>query len=475
MLQAGRRPDRETASIGWMTMLPYEEGHSKVFTVSELNSQIKGLLESTYRLVWVKGEISNFRMPASGHYYFTLKDEASQIRAVFFRPQHRHLRFVPESGLQVLCQGRLSVYEPRGEYQIIVEVMEPQGLGALQLAFEQLKKKLDAEGLFDTARKKALPSRPQSIGIITSPTGAAIRDILKILQRSPFPLSVTIFPVRVQGAEAAQEISAALRTAGSMADAFGWDLLIVGRGGGSIEDLWPFNEESVARSIAASEIPIISAVGHEIDFTISDLAADLRMPTPTAAAEWVVSRLDQLQRTLIQNEELLSKSITRILGNARQRMELFGKRLTDPRRRIADFRLLVDDRLERLQMSLIRHLERCRTSQAHLTGRLFYLSPDRRIREYRTTLHRLAGHLNLHFARFLDGCRFRLKECAARLEALNPLAILARGYSVTFRLPDNKVLRRADEVEKGGRVSVMLSQGRLECIVEEVQDKSTLS
>ena len=212
-------------------MLSHEQGLSNVFTVSELNAHIKGLLESSFRLVWVKGEISNFRVPSSGHYYFTLKDETSQIRAVFFRPQHRHLRFVPEAGLQVLCQGRVSVYEPRGEYQIIVEVMEPQGVGALQLAFEQLKKKLDAEGLFDASRKRPLPAFPQSIGIVTSPTGAAIRDILKILQRSPYPLSVTVLPVRVQGAEAAGEIAAAIRAADSLAGSFDWDVLIVGRGG----------------------------------------------------------------------------------------------------------------------------------------------------------------------------------------------------------------------------------------------------
>jgi len=458
-----------------MTMLPCEEGHSSVYTVSELNAQIKGLLESTYRLVWVKGEISNFRMPGSGHYYFTLKDETSQIRAVFFRPQHRHLRFVPESGLQVLCQGRVSVYEPRGEYQIIVEIMEPQGLGALQLAFEQLKKKLEAEGLFDAARKNPLPACPRSLGIVTSPTGAAIRDVLKILQRSPYPLSITILPVRVQGAEAAGEISAAIRTANSLADSFDWDLLIVGRGGGSIEDLWPFNEEIVARSIAASTIPIISAVGHEIDFTISDLVSDLRMPTPTAAAEWVLARLDHLQRTLSQNEERISKSVTRILVNAEQKLRFIEERLQDPRRRLTDLRLLVDDRSERLRLALVRHLEKCGAAHAHLTAKLFYLSPARSIQDNRTLLDGQISRLNLHFCRLFDACRFKLKEYAARLESLNPLAVLARGYSVTFRLPDNRVLRRAIDVQKGERVLVMLSRGRLECTVAEVHDETTVS
>lgn len=456
-------------------MLPHEEGHSSVFTVSELNAQIKGLLESTYRLVWVKGEISNFRMPGSGHCYFTLKDETSQIRAVIFRSQHRHLRFVPESGLQVLCQGRVSVYEPRGEYQIIVEVMEPQGLGALQLAFEQLKKKLEAEGLFDTEHKKPLPARPQSIAIVTSSTGAAIRDILKILQRSPYPLSVTILPVRVQGTEAAWEISAAIRRANALADSFDWDLLIVGRGGGSIEDLWPFNEEIVARAIASSDIPIISAVGHEIDFTISDLVSDLRMPTPTAAAEWVLSRLDHLQRTLAQNEEQILKSVTRTLGDAEQELRFLEKHLKDPRRRLEDLRLLVDDRSERLHMALARHLEKCGTAHAHLAAKLFYLSPVRRIQDHRALLDGQMSRLNLHFRRLFDACRFKLKEYAARLESLNPLAVLARGYSVTFRLPDKRVLRRAADVQKGGHILIMLSQGQLECTVAEVRDDSTVS
>ena len=464
---------RSSTPIGWTTMLSREQGHSDVFTVSELNAQIKGLLESTYRLVWVKGEISNFRVPSSGHYYFTLKDETSQIRAVFFRPQHRHLRFVPESGLQVLCQGRVSVYEPRGEYQIIVEVMEPQGVGALQLAFEQLKKKLDAEGLFDASRKKPLPVCPQSIGIVTSPTGAAVRDILKIFQRSPYSLSVTILPVRVQGGEAAGEIAAAIRTADLLADSFNWDLLIVGRGGGSIEDLWPFNEEAAARAIAASRIPIISAVGHEIDFTISDLVADLRMPTPTAAAEWVVQRLDLIQRTLTQDTERIARAVARFLGDARQRLHFLQKHLGDPRRRLSDLRLLVDDRFERLHLGLARYLERRNAVQAQLSSRLAHLSPERKIREKLALTELLSSRLNAHFGRFLDGRRAKLKECAAKLESLNPLAVLGRGYAVAFRLPDRIVLRRASDVSPGDRVEVLLSQGSLVCSVDKVKDKTT--
>lgn len=456
---------------GRTTVSPFSEGGPSVFTVSELNSRIKGLLESSYRLVWVKGEISNFRIPGSGHCYFTLKDESSQIRAVLFRPQLRHLRFTPEAGLQVLCQGRISVYEPRGEYQLIVEVMEPQGLGALQLAFEQLKKKLEAEGLFDAGRKKPLPVAPQTIGIVTSPTGAAVRDILKILQRSPYPISATIFPVRVQGAEASREIAAAIETANLLAEKYEWDLLIVGRGGGSIEDLWPFNEEIVARAIASSTAPVISAVGHEIDFTISDLVCDLRMPTPTAAAEWVVAQLDRFQRELENGRDRLAKAVQQKIQTIGQKVQFLEKRLTDPRRRLADIRLMVDDRLERLQMALVRKLERLRALHANLGARLLFVQPAKRVQEYRNVLDQQVRELAIHAHKALDSKGFLLKEYASRLESVSPLAVLGRGYSITYRLPDKKhALRSSDETRPGDKVMVRLSRGNLKCTVDETNE-----
>jgi len=444
---------------------------TSVFSVSLLNAQIKALLESNYPLVWVKGEISNFRVPASGHYYFTLKDDQSQIRAVFFRGQNRHLRFVPESGLQVLCQCRLSVYEPRGEYQLIVEVMEPQGLGALQLAFEQLKKKLEKEGLFDASLKLPLPVCPQRIGIITSSTGAAIQDMLKVLRRSPYPLSVTLLPVRVQGREAAAEIAAAILATDSLAARFQWDVLIVGRGGGSIEDLWPFNEEIVARALSSCSIPTISAVGHEIDFTISDMVADLRAATPTAAAEWIVSELERFQRDLQSHQDRILRAMAQKTDDLKQKLAFLEKRLVHPKRRLEDLRLFVDDRLDRLQLAFGRRIEQFRTVHGHLQEKLRSVHPLKEIYRYRALVDQQDRQLALHQHRVFDVCRFRLQGCAVQLQSLSPLAVLGRGYSITYRLPDEKVIRKPGDVQAGERVRVRLSRGFLECVVEKTENE----
>lgn len=446
---------------------------TRVFTVSHLNAQIKALIESNYRYIWVRGEISNFRMPASGHYYFTLKDEESQIRAVLFRSHQRNLRFVPEDGLEVLCQGRVSVYEPRGEYQLIVEVMEPKGMGALQLAFEQLKKKLEAEGLFDPTRKLPMPLCPQNIAIITSATGAAIQDILKVLRRSPYPLNLTLLPVRVQGPEAAGEIAAAIKAADDLATLFEWDLLIVGRGGGSIEDLWPFNEEVVARAIVGCSIPTISAVGHEIDITISDLVADLRTPTPTAAAEWLIARLESFQRDICKHMENLHQKMVQKIAAHRQVLNFLEKRLIDPRKRFEDLRLYVDDRLDRLQLAFMRRLEKLRTNHKHLTEKLRFYNPQKDIHQHRALLEQRFRTLVIYLRNIIDKSRFELQKSSLQLESLSPLDVLARGYSITYRLPDNRVLRTATEVESGQQVRVQLARGTLECTVEKVkEDKS---
>lgn len=449
--------------------LPAFEAEDRVFTVSELNRQIKGLLESQYAYVWVKGEISNFRSPGSGHWYFTLKDEQSQIRAVLFRSQQQRLRFTPEPGMLVTCQGRLSVYEPRGEYQLIIDVMEPQGIGALQLAFEQLKKKLAAEGLFDPARKLPLPGCPRKIAIITSPTGAAIRDMLKVMQRAPFPLSITVLPVRVQGREAAGEIASAIDLANRTTGRFQWDVLLVGRGGGSIEDLWPFNEEVVARAVAASAIPVVSAVGHEIDFSICDMVADLRVPTPTAAAEWVVSRLEDFQRVLLTGREQLLRTFLRKTDGVRRELTFLEKRLVHPIKRIQDLRLAVDDRADRLQLALIRRLERYRTARTHLYQRLLALHPVKDVARHRAQLDQWRGRLVLNHRTIVDGYRSLLQRYASQLDSLSPLAVLARGYSITYGLPDKKMIRRATEVLPGQEILVRLAEGHLECLVRKAE------
>jgi exodeoxyribonuclease VII large subunit len=439
---------------------------TSVYTVSQLTAQIKKLLESGFRFLWVRGEISNYRVPASGHAYFTLKDDQSQIRAVLFRTQQRSLRFVPEDGLQVLCQGRLSVFEARGEYQLIVDVMEPRGVGALQLAFEQLKKKLAGEGLFDPAGKQPLPPCPQRVGIVTSATGAAIRDILKVFQRSPLPLAVTLLPVRVQGEGAAREIAAALDTANGLAATFSWDVLIIGRGGGSLEDLWPFNEEIVARAVARSRIPVISAVGHEIDLTISDLVADMRAPTPTAAAEWIVAQLERVAQRLLGLRERLAGVLRRQLDARRQYVHFLSRRVIDPRRRLGDLRLLLDDRLTRLQLACDRYVERLRTLHGRLQGQLAFHNPQAAVGRYRELVSRLLKELLLHQRRVMERYRGELLSAARRLDSLSPLAVLARGYSITYRLPDAGIVRHPDQVAVGGKVRVRLAKGMLTCVVE---------
>ncbi|MFP5211856.1 MAG: exodeoxyribonuclease VII large subunit, partial [Acidobacteriota bacterium] len=405
--------------------------------------------------------------PSSGHYYFTLKDEASQIKAVFFKSQNRHLRFLPEAGLQVLCQARLSVYEPRGEYQLIVEMMEPQGIGALQLAFEQLKKKLEAEGLFDPARKLPLPLCPCRVGVVTSPTGAAIRDILSVLRRSPYPIVTTVLPVRVQGMEAGGEIARAVDLANRLVEKFDWDLLIVGRGGGSIEDLQPFNEEAVARAISDSRIPVISAVGHEIDYTISDLVADRRAPTPTAAAEWVVGQMEWFQRELTGYLSSMANTIGYRIEAYTQRLRSVEQRLIDPRKRLADTRSLVEERSARLRLALSRYFENLRTRETHLMKRLDLASPERMIRDHAKTLEATRRELELQYRKVLDVHRCRVQESTAKLDALSPLGALARGYSIAYRMPDRKIIRDVRDVQLGQDVLVQLSKGRIECVVRE--------
>ncbi|HOV84745.1 MAG TPA: exodeoxyribonuclease VII large subunit [Syntrophobacteraceae bacterium] len=446
-----------------------------VYTVSELNAEIRDLLESRYPFVWVTGEISNFRVPSSGHFYFTLKDEQSQIRGVFFRSQNRYLRFVPESGIQVVCRGRLGVYEPRGEYQFIVDVMEPRGLGALQLAFEQLKKKLGSEGLFDASRKKPMPLCPRRVAVVTSSTGAAVRDILKVLERSPYPLEITILPVRVQGQGAAEEIAGAIRKAGELRNEFGWDVLLVGRGGGSIEDLWAFNEEAAARALASCPIPTISAVGHEIDYTISDFVADLRVPTPTAGAQWVLRRMEEFQRELAHGTDRMVEVLRRKIEGSRQAVEMLEKRLVSPRRRLEDWKLFLDDRLERMHLAMARRMERQQTSLAHLVDRLRSRHPSTTIQQSRIELCRLQREMAFQLSKNLEARKYRLQEYASRLDSLSPLAVLQRGYAIGYRLEDMAVLRNSGQVCPGDEIGLRLSQGALKCTVQGEWETTPLS
>lgn len=441
-----------------------------VMTVSQLNARIKRLLEANFAYVWVLGEISNLRIPTSGHAYFTLKDQQSQIRAVMFRPQFTRLKFRPENGMAVVCHGRVTVYEPQGAYQILVEGLEPQGRGALQIAFEQLKEKLFKEGLFDPARKRPLPLRPQRVAVVTSPTGAAVRDILKVFQRCPYPLTVTLLPVRVQGDGAAPEIARALGTISALHKDFGWDLVLLGRGGGSLEDLWPFNEEITARAIVACTVPVMSAVGHEIDLTIADMVSDYRAPTPTAAAQWVVNQLENLERRLDDQSKRLRAAFVARVDRLRTSVSHLEGRLVDPRRRLIDWRLAVDDRMDRLLRAMENGLRLRRLHAVHAAQRLQRVHPEKTLAEWRGRLEILSRRMVDLESRDLERRRLQLGGTAARLESLSPLAILARGYSLTWKLPDETLLRRATQVRPGDLLRIRLAEGHLNAMVTETAE-----
>jgi len=439
----------------------------KIFTIGEINAAIRGMLEAGFPDVWVEGEISNYRPAPSGHLYFTLKDAQAQLRAVFFRQNARYLRFKPADGMGVLARGRISVYEPRGEYQLYVEHLEPRGVGALQLAFEQLKKKLAGEGLFDAARKRPLPLFPRRIGLVTSPRGAVIGDMLRIFERRFPGLYLTLYPVRVQGEGAAEEICEAIEYFSRASAA---DLLIVGRGGGSLEDLWAFNEESVARAIAACPVPVISAVGHETDFTIADFVADLRAPTPSAAAELAIRAKSEFVGMVAFHQERLAQSL-------RYRLAVLARRLTERgveraggllRRRLDRSAQRADElefRLrEKLRASMLAGLRRLAAADVRLGSvdvRASLARSRARLAERGAGLESL---LRLRLARLAG----KLDSLGARLSGLSPLAVLERGYSIVQQ-EDGRLLRRSSDTAPGRRVRIRLHQGRLGAEVREVE------
>jgi len=443
----------------------------KIFSVSELSREIRNRLERDFPDLWVTGEISNLRPAPSGHYYFTLKDADAQLRAVCFRSQARFLKFKPEDGLSVIARGRITVYETRGEYQLVVEFLEPAGLGALQLAFEQLKARLAAEGLFDAVRKRPLPLLPRTIGIVTSPAGAVIRDMLRVLRRRYSNMNVLLYPVRVQGEGAAREIAQGVEWFNRRAIELGGraaDVIIVARGGGSLEDLWAFNEEAVARAIAASRIPVVSAVGHETDFTISDFIADLRAPTPSAAAELVVHRREDFAAELGNREHRMQQMIRLRLSEIRERLtklalhrvfETVLARLAARAQRVDDAVVEID-RTIRARLSGARH-ECLRVSQ----GIHRY--------DFRQLLGLKRGELaervtgfETGFRRLMTERRNRLAHAEAILQERSPLAILNRGYSIT-RDAEGKLVRDAAKVPPGSDISIRLARGELDATVRE--------
>jgi exodeoxyribonuclease VII large subunit len=437
----------------------------QIYTVSSLSREIRERLESHFSLVWVSGEVSNLRQPLSGHYYFTLKDAGAQLRAVLFKGNHQHLRFKPQEGSQLLCRGRLTVYEPRGEYQLVVDYLEPLGLGALAQAFEALKTRLQAEGLFAPELKKPLPFLPKRVALVTSPTGAAVRDFLRLLRQRYANLEVLVYPVKVQGREAAPEIVRALE---DLATYPGIEVIVLARGGGSLEDLWPFNEEAVARAIYHCPLPVVSAVGHEVDFTIADFVADLRAPTPSAAVELVVPEKAELIRRLERLGASLGGAARRTQAAARNHLHLVSRRLPDMGRRLVDLRLKVDDKGEALVRRARRLLAGQRQHLRLANSRLVLLSPRRVLAPWRQRLEAGGQRLGQICRRGLEDRRRHLAYCQSHLDQLNPLAILERGYAVATLMPQETVIRDAGQVERGAAVRVRVARGRMDCEVKEV-------
>jgi exodeoxyribonuclease VII large subunit len=397
------------------TVLQEVSDKPAVLSVGQLNLQIKQLLEGNTGILWVQGEISNFKAHTSGHYYFSLKDKNSQISAVMFRGSNGRLKFKPTDGMEVLVRGKISVYEPRGNYQIVCDVMEPVGAGALQKAFEQLKAKLKDEGLFDSERKRPIPHFPRHIAIVTSPTGAAIRDMMNVLGRRARGIEITIVPTIVQGAAAAPQICEALKKAWALPNV---DVVIMGRGGGSIEDMWCFNDEALARLIVQSPVPVISAVGHEIDFTIADFVADLRAPTPSAAAELVAKSADELMHKVQQLQRMLVLCHSKSFEKLKQKLNHLARRLVDPQKKLQDLSQRNDELLMRLDLARKNIFERKRQ---------------------------------------------KLKHSMAMLDSLSPLKVVDRGYALVTK--DSKVIKSVKEVKKGDVLNVQLSNGKMDVTV----------
>lgn len=439
-----------------------------IYTVSSLTREIRDRLETHFALVWVSGEVSNLRQPLSGHFYFTLKDAGAQLRAVLFKGSHQHLRYKPQEGNQILCRGRLTVYEPRGDYQLIVDYLEPLGMGALAQAFEALKSRLQAEGLFDPARKQPLPFLPRRIALVTSPTGAVVRDFLRLL-RQRFPqVEVLIYPVKVQGAEAAGEIARALDDLSAYP---GVEVIVLARGGGSLEDLWPFNEEAVARAIHRCPIPVVSAVGHEVDFTMADFVADVRAPTPSAAVELVMPHRAELTRRLERLAGSLGRAWRQRQESRRRQLVLIARRLPDLRRYLTDLRLKLDDKSDTL-MRRTRRLAHAGHQRLRLAAsRLFLLSPRRTITSARQQLEQAGQMLLRRWQRTQAERRRHLNSCRSHLDKLNPLAILQRGYAVATLLPENTIIRDARQAPPGAAVRVRVARGHLDCEVKEASEQ----
>lgn len=434
-----------------------------IYTVSRLNSEVRLTLELQFQQLWLVGEVSNFVAAASGHWYFSLKDQAAQVKVAMFKQANRHALVRPQNGQQVMIRARISVYEPRGEYQLLADFIEPAGDGLLKQQFEQLKSKLTAEGLFAAERKKALPAQPKSVGVITSPTGAAVRDIISVLQRRAPALEIIIYPCQVQGETAAAQLRNMLSTAIRRNEV---DVLIIGRGGGSLEDLWCFNDETLARAIAACPIPTVSAVGHEIDFALTDFVADLRAPTPSAAAELVSPDHSQHLVTLQQLVTRLTRAQHLYLQRQAPKLNQLQQRLQQlhPQRRLEQQQQRLDELQLRLQRLMQQQLQQARRQHSYLQQSLQHLSPAKAIKQQQGLLQQLTGRLEQAQQQQLKQHKQQLAILSAQLHTVSPLATLARGYSISFDA-GQQALTSIAQLKVGDSVSTRLAEGRFRAVV----------
>lgn len=433
----------------------------KIFTVEQLNMQIRSLIEGQMGIIWIQAEISNFKPHSSGHFYFSLKDSKSQISAVMFRGHNSKLKFKPQDGLEVIVRARVTVYEPRGSYQLTCESMEPVGAGALQKQFEQLKDKLKSEGLFESSRKKIIPPHPHRIAIVTSPTGAAIQDILNIMNRRAKNVEIIVVPTIVQGAAAAPLICEAFLKAQKL----NADVIIIGRGGGSIEDMWCFNDEKLARLISECKIPVISAVGHEIDFTICDFVSDLRAPTPSAAAELVAKSSNEIEQKIIQLNKNLKFSINKTLEIKSKETVYLSRRLSDPKKKLQDLMIKSDDLFDRLENAIQLNIGSLKKDIQILRNKL--TSPDQVISRHRLNLDkkniRLQNLINLN----IQKSKYRTHSIAAVLDSLSPLKVLDRGYAITKS--KNMIIKSIQQVSEKDIIEVRIQDGFIKAEIINIE------
>jgi exodeoxyribonuclease VII large subunit len=449
--------------------LPFEDQPERsIYTVSRLNREVRQLLERGIPAIWIEGEISGFSQPASGHWYFTLKDRSAQVACVMWRANRPGSSFTPSAGQHVIARARVSLFEGRGQYQLSVERLEEAGLGALKRDFDRVKEKLAAEGLFALGRKRSLPRMPRRVGVVTSPSGAAVRDVLHVLTRRFPPIEILVYPTPVQGAGAAPRIVEALALASARREC---DVLILTRGGGSIEDLWAFNDERVARAIIACSIPVVSGIGHEIDFTIADFAADVRAPTPSAAAELVVPDRAACLAALARTADRLNVAMRRELRDAHARCvgALHRLKLADPGARLAQRQQRLDDLTQRLSGAVRSavHGEERRLSEA--VARLARLSPEGRVRDSCARQDLLVGRLQHAIRQRLAAATHRLELAQRALATVSPLATLARGFAVITRAADGTLLTRAAEARAGEAIEALMADGRLHARVLQVK------